>query len=296
VCACLLSSLDTIFCVDLDKYAPDIVLIDFSVNDYGHPKLMDALIRKVLMLPSKPIVLIVDLWVTTLCGTPRYLLHSFYYQIPLLDVCPAVALCYGKDHHPKHVYEEYSKTDGVHPWGSNGVKFLGQLLYAWWKKFDAIVSYEVSMTLDGKQVSIEHSFDSLLQQGVAGSGVSSSTAGTGAGAGAGGSSSSEPTSLMAYQRVLQQLPLPPPLYPSNPIGLCTRCDALAEDADGMLTPVRPPIGFRKVVRMKIGYGGFTAKQDDKYGATKSFRKSWQADTPGSEISFRFYGSTVKVGR
>jgi hypothetical protein len=39
---------DSIFCVDIEKYIPDLVLIDFAVNDYGPPKLMDALIRKVL--------------------------------------------------------------------------------------------------------------------------------------------------------------------------------------------------------------------------------------------------------
>lgn len=40
--------LDSIFCVDVEKYSPDIVLIDFSVNDYGPPKLMDSLIRRVM--------------------------------------------------------------------------------------------------------------------------------------------------------------------------------------------------------------------------------------------------------
>ena len=112
--------------MDIEKYSPDLVLIDFSVNDYGHPKLMDALLRKVLMLKSKPIVAIVNLWGSAHCPTPRYLLHSFYYQIPLISVCPAVNLCYGKHHLPKYIYELYSKTDGVHPWGANGVKFLGE--------------------------------------------------------------------------------------------------------------------------------------------------------------------------
>jgi len=40
-----------------------------------------------------------------------------------------------------------------------------------------------------------------------------------------------------------------------------------------------------------GYCGFTA---DKTKATKSFRKSWEADRVGAEISFRFFGSTVKI--
>ena len=53
--------IDTIFCVDVDHYEPDLVLIDFSVNDMGSPKLMEALIRKTLSLKSKPIVLLVCL-------------------------------------------------------------------------------------------------------------------------------------------------------------------------------------------------------------------------------------------
>ena len=53
--------IDTIFCVYVDHYEPDLVLIDFSVNDMGSPKLMEALIRKTLSLKSKPIVLLVSL-------------------------------------------------------------------------------------------------------------------------------------------------------------------------------------------------------------------------------------------
>ena len=259
--------------MDIEKYSPDLVMIDFAVNDYGPPKLMDALVRKVLSLPSRPIVVIVDLWVRNLCGTPRYLLHSYYYQIPLIDVCPGVVLCFGKAHHPKEVYEQYSLTDGIHPWGSRGVPFLGEILYAWWKKFEDVLTNDVTLSTDGKQVSHSHSFDHLLA----------------------------PTKDSATGKFGEELQarisgdvLPPPLSPANPIGLCTRCEALAEDADGLLSPVRPPKGFRKVVRMKIGYGGFTADKNDKFGATKSFRKSWQADSPGSEISFKFYGSTVKI--
>ena len=248
------------------------------MNDYGHPKLMDALIRRTLSLPSKPVIMIVNLWVYNFCGPARYLLHSFYYQIPIIDVCSAVVLCYGKAHHPKEIYELYSKTDGVHPWGTQGVKFLGEILYAWWKKFESIVSFDTSMNLDGKRITLSHSFDNLLQP------VSIS--------GSGSSSSGKASQQIGYGPTV----LPPPLYTSNAIGLCTRCDALADDADGKLTPTGVIKGFHKVVRMKIGYGGFTATADktDKAGATKSFRRSWQAETPGSEISFKFYGSTVKI--
>jgi hypothetical protein len=234
------------------------------------------------MLPSKPVVAIVDLWVRAYCGAPRYLLHSFYYQVPLIDVCPGVVLCFGKSQHPKHIYEQYSLTDGIHPWGVRGVPFLGEILYAWWRKFETLLTHDVTLSHEGKELSHSHSFDHLLAEG----------------GGAGSAVSAE--EAKKYGGELQSRmhdalnALPPPLYPSNPIGLCTRCEALADDADGMLTPVRPPKGFRKVVRTKIGYGGFTASKNDKFGATKSFRKSWQAENPGDEISFRFFGSTVKI--
>jgi hypothetical protein len=86
--------------------------------------------------------------------------------------------------------------------------------------------------------------------------------------------------------------LPPPLYASNPIGFCTRCDALVDDADARLLPYGEPKGFRIVTRVKIGYGGFNPS--DRNSSTKSFKRSWQANTPGSTISFKFYGSSVKL--
>lgn len=261
--------LDTIFCVDIEKYRPDLVLIDFAVNDYGHPKLMDTLIRKALLLPSKPVVVLVNLWVSNRCPVPRYLLHSYYYQIPIINVCPAVNLCYGKGQLPKHISDKYSTTDGVHPWGTQGVKFLGEILFAWWKKLEKLVSQDFTMDFDGKLVAHSHSFDKFL---------------TDSGANA----------IVSVEELAKELP--PPIYLANPIGLCTRCEALADDADGKLAPITPPKGFRVITRTKIGYGGFNP--DDKNPSTiapqKSFKRSWQADRPGAEISFRFYGSSVKI--
>jgi hypothetical protein len=103
--------------------------------------LTSSYITQVLMLKSKPIVVLVNLWGSASCPVPRYLLHSFYYQIPLIAVCPAVNLCYGKHHLPKFIFEQYSKTDGVHPWGSNGVKFLGEFcdVYLFLLLFDVLV-------------------------------------------------------------------------------------------------------------------------------------------------------------
>ena len=250
----------------MDKYRPDLVFIDFSVNDYGHPKLMDTLIRKTLMLPSKPVVVLVNLWVSQHCPVTRYLLHGFYYQLPIINVCPAVNLCYGKYHLPKEVSDLYSLTDGVHPWGKMGVKFLGDLLYSWWKRTVKLLVEDSSMDTNGQTITFTHSFDKWLDQA---NSFDTKTTSTG----------------MNFAH------LPPPLYDTNPIGLCTRCDALTDDADGKLAPVEPPKGFRMVTRVKVGYGGFNS---DSSGATKSVKRSWLADKPGSQISFKFYGSSVKI--
>lgn len=179
------------------------------------------------------------------CPTTRYLQLAFYYGIPILNVCPAVNLCFGKGRLPKHISEEYSLTDGIHPWGPKGVSFLGGLLYSWWRRYDEIVSESLH----------EH------------------TALTGSAAAA-------------------VTVLPVPMYIDKPVGACTRCEAMTNDADAKLKPISPPKGFKIVTRMKVGYGGFNP--NDTTSGTKSFKKSWQAEKVGSSISFKFYGSSVKV--
>lgn len=246
----------TIFCVDTDRYQPDLVLIDFAVNDYGHPKLMDALLRKALSFPSQPLVVLVNLWVHMRCPVPRYLAHSKYYQMPLINLCPAVNLCFGRERMPRHITDLYSKTDGVHPWGKDGVPFIGRVLYAWWQRFNDTVAEQ-------EEIRVAHpKYLSSLK------------------------SSGKGSSSGAWD-------LPIPLYVDKPIGACTRCDALAADADAVLAPDSPPKGFRIVTRVKVGYGGFNPN-DNTSAPTKSFKRSWQADTPGSTISFRFFGSSVKI--
>lgn len=142
---------DTIFCVDIDRYRPHLVLIDFSVNDYGHPKLMDALIRKAVQMPSRPVVALVNLWVHPECPITRYLLHAHYYDIPVLNLCPAVNLCFGK-HLPRWRFDEYTTKkggdkggDGVHPWGPSGVPFIGGIMYNWWRRYEYIVEDETPL-------------------------------------------------------------------------------------------------------------------------------------------------------
>ena len=252
----------TIFCVDIDRYKPDLVLIDFSVNDNGHPKLMDALLRKVLIMESAPLVVLVNMWVHVKCPVTRYLLHSFYYQLPLINICPVVNVCFGRARMPKWITDQYSETDGVHPWGSKGVHFIGNVLYAWWRRYQELIVESSGVGIFRSDRLTE---DSLAMLGTLRSG-----------------DEDEPSLLT----------LPPPLYPVNSIGSCTRCDALVDDADSILTPVGTPVGFKVVTRVKIGFGGFNPA--DKNSSNKSFKRSWQADTPGSTISFRFFGSSIKV--
>jgi hypothetical protein len=231
----------TLYCVDFERYSPDLILVDFAVNDYGHPKLMDGLLRRLLMFKSEPIIALVNLWVAPSCPTVRYLTHSFYYHLPLINLCPAANLCYGR-RLPKYITEEYSLTDGVHPWGVNGVPFIGKVLFAWWARYeDILIKEELTAIMDPQPAD-----------------------------------SPKKTYLK-------------PLYYDKPIGACTRCDALVDDADSKLSPVEVPIGFKVATRVKTGFGGF-----DGNTSVKSFKRSWQAETPGSTIVFKFYGSSVAV--
>jgi hypothetical protein len=77
----------TIFCIEMDHYNPDLVLIDFSVNDNDHPKLMEGLLRKALTMgKAPPVVAIVNFWVASNCPPPRYLIHAQHYNVPLINV------------------------------------------------------------------------------------------------------------------------------------------------------------------------------------------------------------------
>jgi hypothetical protein len=178
--------------------------------------------------------------------------------------------CFGRDHLPRWINEEYSKTDGVHPWGVKGVPFIGisaaysrfdslillyegDVLFAWWQRYEsAHAEFDLAHNLDIMK-SIEIMDSDKLKE-------------------------------------LTRTPKKP-LYVDKPIGICTRCDALVSDAEYRLDPIEKK-GFRIITRMKVGFGGFNPK--DRNSSTKSFKRSWQADKPGSTISFRFYGSSVKV--
>jgi len=81
------------------------------------------------------------------------------------------------------------------------VLFLGGLLYAWWTKLDRTAHQDTTLEFDGKLTVHAHSYDHLA------------------------SSSSLQRNQSTHNELLAQLP--PPLYVADPIGLCTRCDALA---------------------------------------------------------------------
>ena len=179
-----------------------------------------------------------------------------------MNVCPAVALCFGKGRLPKHISDEYSLTDGIHPWGSRGVSFLGALLYSWWRRYEEIVSDEL------------HTY----------------TAKTGLAAMQLKEANFNQTNTNSNEINTNFLPVA--MYPDKAIGICTRCEAMTSDSDAKLKPLGHIKGFKIVTRMKVGYGGFNP--NDTTLGTKSFKKSWQAEKAGSSISFKFYGSSVKV--
>jgi hypothetical protein len=241
---------------------------------------MDALIRKSLALPSKPLVVIVNLWVNPTCTTTRYLIHSYYYGLPIINICPAVNLCFGRKHLPKYIYMQYSKSDGIHPWGEKGVKFIGDILYAWWLRSIEIFTKDQFLNTDGKMTSHIHHFDILAKE----------------------------DALTETHGKSSVVGLPAPLYKENPLGICTRCDTLADDSFGRLTPIETPKGFRIVTRVKVGYGGFKPHDQNEFQnitdyashkhyhreVVKSSKRSWEANQPGDEIKFRFYGTSVRI--
>ena len=108
------------------------------------------------------------------------------------------------------MHQEYSLTDGIHPWGSKGVLFLGGLLYAWWTKLDRTANQDSTMEFDGQLTVHAHSYDHLHD-------LASRNQGLGGGG--------EGNRTVMQEQLLAQLP--PPLYVADPIGMCTRCDALA---------------------------------------------------------------------
>ena len=288
----------TIFCIEMDHYSPDLVLIDFSVNDYGHPKLMEGLLRKAMVMGKEPpVVALVNFWVEKGCPTARYLLHAQYYNIPLINLCPAVNLCYGRDHMPSWRHKLYSTTDGVHPWGSQGVPFIGTILHAWWLRLVNTVTADKDATISNNH-----------QNKIIAASEEKSTSESQKNGNVDVSKMSEATSVLMRRSLLEKQKrrvangdsvdsrlsaLPEPLY-GNSVGSCTRCDALADDADGALEPVNPPVGFKIKTRVKIGFGGFNPDDNSTAGMTKSFRRSYQAERPGDTVSFKFYGKEVKV--
>ena len=143
----------------------------------------------------------VNLWVYTKCSTTRYLQQAYYYGIPLINICPAVNLCFGRSRLPKNIIEEYSLTDGIHPWGRKGVSFIGSILYSWWSRYDEIISEEVHERTAKYSAQYSRSNEN----------------------------SSDNKNDMKDDRS-GDIRLPVPLYVDAPVGACTRCEAMTGDA------------------------------------------------------------------
>ena len=193
-------------------------------------------------------------------------------------------LCFGRSRLPRYIFEEYSLTDGVHPWGAKGVSFLGGILYAWWRRYDEIVSDEVHERTASNTHSTVLTSNGIMNVDNIVNTTSIINIAT-------DSNNLRGNLKTQYSNDnIRKLSLPEPIYITAPVGTCTRCESMTTDADAKLKPFSQK-GFRIITRMKVGYGGFNPNDTT---TTKSFKKSYQADKVGATISFKFYGSSVKV--
>jgi hypothetical protein len=154
----------------------------------------------------------------------------------------------------------YSETDGVHPWGKRGVPFIGEMLHAWWLRMVDTTTSSSDASISTTSLPSYTNIDdnravarrSLQQQQQGGEETETATA------------TAKRARASNHGTVKARLAaLPPALY-ENSVGVCTRCDALADDADGALEPVEPPSGFHIKTRVKIGFGGFNPDDNSRY--------------------------------
>ena len=167
-----------------------------------------------------------NLWVYTKCSTTRYLQQAYYYGIPLINICPAVNLCFGRSRLPKNIIEEYSLTDGIHPWGKKGVSFIGGIIYSWWSRYDEIISEEVHERT--AKYFVQHSSSSSSSSN------SRSHNNRGKSESVESSENNNDNDNNNNDRVLM---LPVPLYADAPVGACTRCEAMTGDSGYFLSIV-----------------------------------------------------------
>lgn len=235
-------------------------------------------------------------------------------------------------------------TDGIHPWGTKGVSFIGGILYSWWRRYEEILSELIGeetstststastgtglVSVSGskerekeKGKEMEKSSRLLLSKAgrarkkaqsgtlppsvpvspvspslpatatVTATDISTDISTSAVPASDSGSDSSRSSNRVIIPPLVPYI-LPVAMYLHTPIGTCTRCDAMTDDSDALLKPLGIPKGFQIITRVKVGYGGFNP--NDTREGTKSFKKSYQSEEKGSEISFKFYGSSVKV--
>eukprot|EP01041_Mallomonas_annulata_P011738 gene11738-24618_t len=134
------------YCIFIWDVQPDIVFLEYKLNDKAgrpNPEDMEAMIRKLVRLPSSPLVVIVNFSLLEEDCSKRplkYLQHAMYYGLPLLDLCPYIHHCFGRTPSTHHMYSH----DGIHPTGPKGGLFLGALLIQWWKDLLALFVLRVT--------------------------------------------------------------------------------------------------------------------------------------------------------
>ena len=119
----------TLYCEQFQESRPDVVFIDYGVNEEPPSTHFEALIRKTLAIDSEhpPLIFIVNFInsVNKLCGeSPNFLDLAVYYNLVFVDFCAIVNHCFQD-------WQEYTQ-DGVHP-SKSGVGIITAELVNSWK-------------------------------------------------------------------------------------------------------------------------------------------------------------------
>eukprot|EP01041_Mallomonas_annulata_P002740 gene2740-5399_t len=125
-----------LYCIDLRGVHPDIIFIDFRVNDaYVNELIMESFLRKVSTLngnnvSNAPLIVLLNFAQQhhSCTNTATFLEYAKHYQLFLIELCEPILTCFkGKNWHL------YSK-DLVHPNGPKGFQFIADLLLIWWSQ------------------------------------------------------------------------------------------------------------------------------------------------------------------
>ena len=111
---------------EIAKYSPDLIFVEFSVNDRGADNAtatFEGLIRKILKYPGNPVVFVVVTCDAYLRNCEEVHLPIIqYYHLPMVNMKKELMMTSNLD-----IHTTFFDIDGVHP-NDNGHKFIADLI------------------------------------------------------------------------------------------------------------------------------------------------------------------------